>query len=201
MKDYLGNKTKHLSKFADAIMGKYRSLKYGINGCCHGKDLDLLTMRYELTEWQSALDYGALSERVRINYRSWLPVRVDFEEMHEHHHHHDSCYREQLAPNSATMAYTYGGTHQNVIEVNAGGCITTINVNPEININENTGAVSYHITPAQATWTFVHGLGFNPNITTTDENGQQIFGTVTYLNNTTVQITFSQPVAGWAYLS
>ena len=69
-----------------------------------------------------------------------------------------------------------------------------------INITEGAGK-SYHISPAQAVWTFTHDLGFNPNVTTTDENGQQIYGTVTYLNNTTVEITFSQPVAGWAYLS
>jgi hypothetical protein len=200
MKDFLSKKDKHIIKYADAVMSKYRSLKYGINSCCHGKDLDLLTMRFELTEWQAALDYSALSERVRINYLTWLPISVEHEEMHDHHQH-GSCYSEQLAPNSASMAYTYGGVHQNIIEVNAGGCITRINVNPEITINENGGAVSYHITPAQAVWSFTHGLGFNPNITTTDENGQEIVGVVDYVSSNSVTITFSQPVAGYAYLS
>jgi hypothetical protein len=70
-----------------------------------------------------------------------------------------------------------------------------------ININVNSGSKSYHVTPAAAVWTFVHNLGFNPNVTTTDESKQEIVGIVDYLNNNTIQITFSQPVAGYAYLS
>jgi hypothetical protein len=67
-------------------------------------------------------------------------------------------------------------------------------------INKGEGK-SFHITPPQTVWTLVHDLSFVPNVTTTDEGGQEILGTVVYVNDTTITVTFSQPVAGWAYLS
>lgn len=73
-----------------------------------------------------------------------------------------------------------------------------------ININNITNigvAKQYHIAVASSVWTFNHNLGFNPNITTTDDNGQEIFGSVTYINQNTISVTFSSPVTGWAYLS
>lgn len=71
-----------------------------------------------------------------------------------------------------------------------------------ININNYTGVgKSFHITPAASTWILVHDLEFSPNVATTDESGQEIQGTVVYVNDTTVNVIFSQPVAGWAYLS
>jgi hypothetical protein len=60
---------------------------------------------------------------------------------------------------------------------------------------------SFHITPPQTVWTLVHDLSFMPNVTTTDENGQEILGTVVYVSDTLITVTFSQPVSGWAYLS
>jgi hypothetical protein len=69
-----------------------------------------------------------------------------------------------------------------------------------VNVNNNV-AKSFHISPARTVWTLVHDLEFVPNVTTTDESGQEIMGTVVYTNATTITITFSQPVAGWAYLS
>lgn len=75
-------------------------------------------------------------------------------------------------------------------------CYFNINVN-----NYNGVGKSFHITPASALWTLVHNLEFSPNVTTTDESGQEIQGTIVYVNDTTVNVVFSQPVAGWAYLS
>lgn len=71
-----------------------------------------------------------------------------------------------------------------------------------INNNNNVGAgATYNITPPQTVWVLNHNLVFTPNVTTTDLVGQQIMGTVVYTNSTTITITFSQAVAGWAYLS
>jgi hypothetical protein len=73
-----------------------------------------------------------------------------------------------------------------------------------ININNITNigvAKQYNITVASTVWVLNHNLGFNPNITTTDNNGQEIFGSVTYVNQNTISVTFSSPVTGWAYLS
>jgi len=75
-------------------------------------------------------------------------------------------------------------------------------VNININVN-NPDAVSksYRVNPPQLIWTFIHNLGFFPNVTTTDDANQEIVGTVTYIDVNSLKIEFSDPVSGWAYLS
>ena len=153
MKNYLKHKDKYNSKFADTILSKYKSLKFGVSSCGYKDDYDLITMRKELVDWQSSGDYSTISQ-VQTNYKKWLPINITADDM---------CY---------------------------------IN----INITDAAGK-SYHITPAQTVWHITHDFTFTPNVTTTDESGQEIAGTVVYSSNRNITITFSQPVAGWAYLS
>jgi hypothetical protein len=77
-------------------------------------------------------------------------------------------------------------------------CSVNITINNNIN---NNAFRAYKIDPAEDTWLLTHDLGFNPNVTTTDLVGQEIFGTITYVNLTTIQIVFSTPQSGWVYLS
>jgi hypothetical protein len=71
-----------------------------------------------------------------------------------------------------------------------------------INNNNNVGeGKTFRITPARSVWSLVHDLTFTPNVTTTDDDGQEIIGTVTYVNDTLITVMFSQPVSGMAYLS
>ena len=73
-----------------------------------------------------------------------------------------------------------------------------------ININSYTNigaAKQYQVTTASNLWLFNHNLGYNPNITTTDDYGQEILGSVTYVSQNTISVYFSSPVTGWAYLS
>ena len=55
-------------------------------------------------------------------------------------------------------------------------------------------------TPANI-WIVSHNLSFRPNVTITDTNGNEIEASITYISNATVQIEFSQPVAGNVYFS
>ena len=203
MKNYLDRKESYNIKFADAIMTKFLSLRYGISPCTK-TDIDLAIMRKELVDWQSSYDYCALSE-VRINYKAWLPVHMYNDENPNLHADGCACgscgVGGPVTCNSASMQYNNGSDAENIIDINAGGCLTRIVVNPTININNGTGAKSFQITTPQAVWYFIHNLGFNPNVLTTDSNGQQIDGTVTYIDVNTIEITFSSPVSGWAYLS
>ena len=54
---------------------------------------------------------------------------------------------------------------------------------------------------ASSVWTIVHPLPFRPNVTVIDSSGSQVEGDVTYLNDTTVRVTFSAAFSGTAYLS
>lgn len=55
-------------------------------------------------------------------------------------------------------------------------------------------------TPS-ATWTIVHNLTFNPNVTVVDSAGTVVEGSFAYPDTSTVIITFSASFAGYAYLS
>lgn len=65
------------------------------------------------------------------------------------------------------------------------------------------GLVSYahHQAGASPTWIVPHALPYTPAVTTTDTAGTVIVGDVTYPDPTTVHVSFSVPVSGYAYLS
>jgi len=53
----------------------------------------------------------------------------------------------------------------------------------------------------EAAWTIEHGLNSFPSVTLTDADGNVIVAQVRYVDPNTVVVTFSQPVAGSAYLN
>jgi hypothetical protein len=156
MKNYLEKKDRYNKAFADAIMDKFRSLRYGVSPCHDSGDFDHISMRKDLLDWQLQGDLALYSD-IKRDYCRWLPAED-----------HD-------------------------VEDNQLTVIT-------INIVENA-AKAFKVETASQIWTFTHDLLFNPNVTTTDPNGNEILGVLKYLDDKTVEITFNKPVMGWAYLS
>jgi hypothetical protein len=56
------------------------------------------------------------------------------------------------------------------------------------------------VVPA-AVWTINHNLGAFPSVTLTDQLGNTMLAQIQYVNSNQVVVTFSQPVAGTAYLN
>ncbi len=56
------------------------------------------------------------------------------------------------------------------------------------------------VVPATV-WTINHNLSTFPSVSLTDPLGNQILAQVQYVNSNQVVVTFSQPVAGVAYLN
>jgi hypothetical protein len=54
---------------------------------------------------------------------------------------------------------------------------------------------------ASSTWTIAHNMGRYPSVTIVDAQGNVIQAEIAYLTTTSVRITFSEPVAGSAYLN
>jgi hypothetical protein len=52
-----------------------------------------------------------------------------------------------------------------------------------------------------STWTIVHNLNFNPNITIIDSAGSVVEGEIEYLDTNSIRLTFSYAFSGNAYLS
>jgi hypothetical protein len=199
MRTYLPNKVKYNKQFADVMHKLYKQMRYGIGSCKPDQDRQLITMRKELVEWEANEDDGALSE-TNIQFKTWLGLTYD-----------DVLYSkggtgfiisdEGKAP---SMGLNYmggaGQAGQNIIEINSGGCITRINLNPAITINQNSSFVHTQ-SVASTVWDITHGMNMIPNVTTEDSTGMDIVGILDVVDNNRIKIYFNTAVAGKAYLS
>jgi len=209
MRNLLPDKVKYYTNFANSTYAEFQKMKYGLANCKRSGKLYLDEVRKDIVNYQANDDGRALSQ-VSINTMAWLPVYYPSTD--------DSCeyrppwsdmsrYQVQrcsTGPSGANMAYVGQNTSTNIIEVNTGGCVTRINVNPTININTG-GSTSFTYTqncaqPATV-WNIIHNLGYAPNAWTIDCTGANISGTMHVIDLNTITITFSTPEAGTAYLS
>lgn len=198
MRTYLQDRVKHNKQFADVMHRLYKQMRYGIDSCKPEQDTQLISLRKELVEWEANEDDGALSE-TKIQLKTWLGVKYD-----------DVLYSKggtgyfvSEDGSGPSLGLNYNGQQQsgqNIIEINSGGCITRINLNPAITINQNSSYVFTQQTPATM-WDVVHGMNLSPNVRTEDLTGTDIQGVIDYIDNNRLKIYFNQPVAGRAYLS
>ena len=63
------------------------------------------------------------------------------------------------------------------------------------------GAYVHVQDEVSAVWQITHGLGFFPNVTIQDEYEYDVIGALSYVDENTVNVTFSSSIAGTAYLS
>jgi len=212
MRNLLPQKDKYLMNFANTVYDQFRKMRYGIESCKKGRELYIDEMRKDLVMYQSNDDGEALSE-VSIQHMGWLPVYYPS--------HDESCeyqppwqdmskYQVQRCnggPTSIGMSYVGQNSSTNLIEVNAGGCVTRININPAIAINNYSGSPAFVFSQPcnnpQTVWNINHNLGFVPNVWSEDCSipAVNIEGTVHIVNLNTLTLTFSTPQAGKAYLS
>jgi len=52
-----------------------------------------------------------------------------------------------------------------------------------------------------ATWSITHNLGCKPSVTVVDSAGTVCVGAVQYISNDVLQVTFTSPFGGTAYLN
>ena len=204
MKDFYSNRERYYENFANAIYKEHKRLRYGIATCRPTPDLDLAMVRKELIEWQSKNDGDALCA-TNVTYTTWLPVGYTQKEIEDLEKEAPTGpgYVHSYTTNGPTgigLGYQYGDGTQNIIEVNTGGCLTRINLNPAITINNNASFQYSQGTPSSL-WVINHNLNMTPNVWETDLSGNTIDGTVEVVNPNTIKIHFTTPVAGVAYLS
>jgi len=207
MRNLLPQREKYLVNFANSVYDEFRRQKYGIQSCRKSGKLWMDEIRKDLVNYQYTDDGGALCE-VSIQQMGWLPVYYPT--------HDESCdyqppwmntsryqiHRCNRGPSSIGMSYADNNGSANIIEVNAGGCITRINVNPSITINNGTSfTYAQNCSDPQAVWYINHNLGYTPNVWTEDCDGNDISGTLAVVNSNTISITFSTAQAGTAHLS
>jgi hypothetical protein len=208
MRNLLPQKEKYLINFANSVYAEFREMKYGIQSCRKTGSLYLNEMRKDIVQYQSNDDGGALCE-VSIQHMGWLPVYYPTSDTSCEYrppwcdvskYQIQKCNR---GPQGVGMSYVGQNTSTNLIEVNAGGCITRININPAITINNNNSnfVFTQNCGNPQAVWNINHNLNLVPNVWSEDCNGNNISGTLNVVDNNTITLTFSSPVGGKAYLS
>ena len=203
------NEEKYLINFANSFYDEFRQIKFGIQSCRNTGELWLNEIRNDIVEYQSNDDGGALCA-VSIQHMGWLPVYYPSnDESCEYRPPWCDVSKYQIqrcnkGPQGVGMSYVGNGGSANLIEVNAGGCITRININPAITINNNTGTAFTYVqncADPQLVWYINHNLGYTPNVWVEDCDGCNADGVIAVVNSNTITITFSSPIGGTAHLS
>lgn len=74
-------------------------------------------------------------------------------------------------------------------------------VGPRGPAGASSGFFRFHQATPVLQWSFVHDLPYPPAITVVDTAGSALYGDLLYIDDQTIQIDFSVPTAGYAYLS
>lgn len=67
-------------------------------------------------------------------------------------------------------------------------------------ILEDVNLYTHNQTSASAVWTIYHNTDTYPSVTVVDSAGTRVYGDEVFLSSNVVQITFSAPFSGKAYL-
>lgn len=189
-------------KYASSVYNIFLEERYGISPCCETRPTEFLEAEKMLCDWKSLQGSDELTDS-QIRYFANLPVYIDGKTGVSSN---DSHYRYASSSSSKTARVVYNtgvDGNENIVEINAGGAVTRINLNPIINIdNTNVDKFVFKQETASAVWLVEHNLEFVPgNELITDLEGNEIDGVTRVVDINTIQIEFSEPVAGYAYLS
>lgn len=207
MRTLLAKKSKYYKDYADTVFRTVRQMRYGIESCKVSViDAELAYMRKQLVDWQSNEDEDALCQ-TNMNYTTYVPVNYRNDNLVQFNTTQNAWgpgyYNAgtPTGPQTAGVGFVYGSASQNIIEVNSGGCITRINLNPAVTIAQNVGSFMFTQASPSTLWTINHNMGKVPTVFTEDTNGNDIVGIIDVVDNNNLKIYFNQPVAGKAYLS
>jgi hypothetical protein len=207
MRTLLAKKSKYYKDYAEIVHKTVRQMRYGIESCKLSViDAELAYMRKQLVDWQSNEDEDALCQ-TNMNYTTYVPVNYRNDNMVQFNTTQNAWgpgyYNSGMptGPQTAGVGMAYGSASQNIIEVNSGGCITRINLNPAVTIAQNVGSFLFTQATASTLWVINHNMGKVPTVFTEDLNGTDISGLIEVVDNNNLKIYFNQPVAGKAYLS
>lgn len=207
MRTLLPKKAKYYKDYAESVFKTARQMRYGIGTCKSSfVEADLAYMRKQLVDWQSNEDEDALCQ-TNMNYTTFVPVNYRNDNLVQFNTSENvwgpGYYNTSAptGPQTAGVGFVYGSASQNIIEVNSGGCITRINLNPAVTITQNVGSFMFTQASPSTLWSINHNMGKVPTVFTEDTNGTDIVGIIEVVDDNNLKIYFNQPVAGKAYLS
>lgn len=199
MKNLLPKKVEIYKNYATSIFAKFRQARFGL-GKAFPDDYALMAqIKKSVVDWQAQDDAGALSDP-NIQYRTWLPTQLYDSELMFETKGDGFAYGNPMSPDNLGVTFETGAGQENIIQVNAYGAITRINLNPSITINQNSSFVFSQDTPALM-WVINHNMGRVPGVFAEDLSGNDISGVIEVVDSNNIRILFSSAIAGKAYLS
>lgn len=175
---------KYSINFGNTVYSEFRKKKYGIKSCSLNRKYWLDEIRYQLLQYKKNDDADALCS---VNITANLVPSL-------------SIIHDPMNKCNVQVKFTNGNATANIIEINSGGCITNLNVDPVVNIGTSFKYTQDCATPSSQ-WTINHNLGLVPNIWVEDCSGVDLDAAVEVVDNNTIKLNFSQPVSGKAFLS
>jgi hypothetical protein len=206
MRNLLAEKDRYYAEFGDAMYSQMLQMRYGIESCPKGNKLCGILLRKQMLDYQVNDDSDAFTQ-VSINHMTWLPVyyplrseyvmsSAPWQDLSRYH----PVTGVKSGINGISVGYPNGTGSDNIIEVNSGGCITRININPVINYNQNSSYIHNQSVPSMV-WDIVHNMGIVPNVFTEDSFGTDLSGIITVIDGNHITISFNSPQSGKAYLT
>jgi hypothetical protein len=180
-----GDDIKHYTKFANSYYDKFREIRFGIKSCARLRKDWLDDLRHEIAQYRKNDDADALST-ITVNAKLVPSL---------------SILPNPMKPCSVIVKYTNGSLSENIIEINSGGCVTNVNVEPVISVTGISYKYLQDCASPSNEWIINHNMNLVPNVWVEDCNGVDLVPVVEVINNNSVKLKFSQPVSGEAFLS
>jgi hypothetical protein len=199
MKNLLPKKVEIYKNYATSIFSKFRRSRYGLGKAIPDDYVLMAEIKKAIVDWQANDDAGALSEE-NIQYKTWLPTGMYDSELLFDNEALGYQYSNPRSPDNLGVFYEYSNGSQNIIQVNANGAVTRINLNPSITINQNSSFIFTQETPSLM-WIITHNMGRVPAVFVEDNLGNDISGVIEIIDSNSLRILFSSALAGKAYLS
>lgn len=79
--------------------------------------------------------------------------------------------------------------------------VTEASPGPKGDPGASTGTFIFEQPVPNITWNISHNLGFHPSVTVVDSGGTDVVGSITYIDEDNLYVTFNAPFGGTAYLS
>lgn len=188
MKDYKKWKKEHASYMYKIYMEKTMGIKIKNYPLSINESL-ILFLKKDIAVWSLRQDTNNLGREEGV----WTPLSYRRKKAEQIRHGVSYNYSEYCTNKPATIKSKDG-----LVEICSNGCITKININPI----QYADAKYEHIqSVASNIWNIEHNLGFNPNVYVINEEGIEVEGVITIINNNEMRIEFSSPTKGKAYLS
>jgi len=200
---------KTITDYGEVVYSSFLKEAYGVTRTMSDFDVIRRKVRYYKKELEELLDPDAFSQ-VNILYNTDFNVEYENELPGSSFSIEGGIgsiiYKDRSSMKKSTQTFkinyiTENRIVHNVIDINTNGNITRINLNPSGSTGDVNPETHVHVQNSPSdVWNVNHMLGKIPDVTIEDSEGVVINGVIDHIDTNVLQIHFSSPVIGKAYV-